>query len=588
MALAGTLLGAGLLAHYDAILVVPALAYVAWSHPFGGGRSREGPAGGARGSSPASFIGAWLAAAACLFVVAGLFYFPYLLDPQAARTGGYLGDRIGDALLKNNLDSFQRFNVFYTSFYYYALTGLLVLGFLGWALQGAPGVRRIPGARYGAPALAIGAGLGMAIWPHALRDSSVDLAVLPFALILLGAFLSSSLDPGPRAAIVWLAAPFLGYNFGVALPLTHIYTVVPAWTLLAGLAGAQISNLKHQMANDKYQMANDKYQISNDKSLLFVLCALLLAALLGGYLYVAYLRHDVEFWQDWPHGRPVVYWSPYDELPATGFFGFSHRTGWKGVGALYADGRLNGDYGSNEEPDVTSWYTRGAPRACDTQPDNYFIADDVIDPWPVDLGHIQAGYDSIGRLALPNGKGTTVYRAHPAPVELGPLDVEALARAFDHTAVPVAFARSARGSRPADVNLGGVVRLVGYDVDTQRASPGGRLAVTLYWQPMVPIADDYHVFVHLEGDGSGRGATGIWGQADGRPVCWTYPTFDWRPGQIIADHHAVVIRPDTPPGDYPLLVGMYLPVSGRRLDLLDETGKPVSNDVVLTTVTIQE
>ena len=38
-----------------------------------------------------------------------------------------------------------------------------------------------------------------------------------------------------RQAIGWLAVPFLGYNFVVALGLTHIYTTVPAWALLAGL-----------------------------------------------------------------------------------------------------------------------------------------------------------------------------------------------------------------------------------------------------------------------------------------------------------------------------------------------------------------
>jgi hypothetical protein len=135
-----------------------------------------------------------------------------------------------------------------------------------------------------------------------------------------------------------------------------------------------------------------------------------------------------------------------------------------------------------------------------------------------------------------------------------------------------------------------LVRLVGYDVDAQRAWPGGRLAVTLYWQAMAPIKQDYHAFVHLAAAAPPTGSTGtsqIWGQADGRPVCWTYPTTDWRPGQVIADHHAIAIRPDTPPGDYPLLVGMYLPDTGQRLDVLGEEGKPVSNFVALTTVSVR-
>ncbi len=583
-ALTGAFLGAGLLAHYDAILVAPALAYVQisnWQIGKSAIRNSQSPI-----SRLQSLIADLLLAAGCLLLVAGLFYLPYALDPQATRTGSYLGDRIGDTLLKNNLGSFLHFNVFYNSFYYVILTGLLVLGFLAWTLRRAPGVERLPGGRYWVPALAVLAVLGLVMQPTALRIADTDLAALPFALILLGAFLSRgdadpspALDPGQRAVVAWLAVPFLGYNFAVALPLTHIYTIVPAWTLLAAFP---ISSLQSRIG----ESANRR--ISNLQSLLLATCSLLLlATLFGGYLYVAYLRHGVEFWQDWPRGRPALYWSPYQELPPAGFFGFAHRTGWKEVGALYADGTLSGDYSSNEEPDVTTWYTRGAPRACDPEPEYYFIADDLVDPWPVDGDIIKAGYDVIGQVTLPNGKGLVIYQARPTTADVGRVETGALARAFDRTATPTAFARSARGSQPAEANLGGLVRLIGYDVDARRAWPGGRVAVTLYWQAQAPISDDYHVFVHLEGDGEGGSAPGIWGQADGRPVCWTYPTFDWRPGQIIADQHAVTIEPDTPPGDYPILVGMYLPDAGVRLDLLDETGKPVANFVKLTTVSIR-
>ena len=515
-----------------------------------------------------------------MLVIAGLFYIPYALDPQAARTGDYLGDRIGDALLKNNLGDFLHFNVFYNSSYYVIFTGLLVLGYLGWALRRAPGIEHIPGGRYWAPAVAIIVTLGLVLWPNALVIADLDLAALPFTLILLGAFLSSALDPGQRAVVAWLAVPFIGYNFAVALPLTHIYTVVPAWTLLAGLAAAKIFNFK-------FQTSNLKLKLPTLYSLLLVTCYLLLVALFGGYLYVAYVRHDVEFWQDWPESQPALYWSPYDDLPPAGFFGFAHRTGWKSVGALYAEGTLKGDYGSNEEPEVTTWYTRGAPRACDAQPEYYFIADDLIDPWPVDQDSVEAGYDIVGMAMLPNGKGLDVYQTHPSTTELSQLSNDTLARAFDQTATPAAFARSARGSQLVEANFDGLVRLVGYDIDTRRARPGGRLPVTLYWQAQAPILEDYHVFVHLEGDNVAGSTPGIWGQADGRPVCWTYPTFDWRPGQIIADQHAIAIKPNTPPGDYPVLVGMYLPDTGARLEVWDGAGNPVSNFVRLTTVSIR-
>ena len=49
-------------------------------------------------------------------------------------------------------------------------------------------------------ALAVVVALGLAVWPNALRLSDWDLAVLPFALIFLGAFLAPALDPGARVA----------------------------------------------------------------------------------------------------------------------------------------------------------------------------------------------------------------------------------------------------------------------------------------------------------------------------------------------------------------------------------------------------
>jgi hypothetical protein len=561
LTLCGIFLGSGLLAHYDALLVTPALAYV-----VGSAWLRQRPSG-TRTVVPV------LIGAACLLVVAGLFYGPYLLDPQAARTGGYLGDRIGDAPIKNNLDSFQRFNAFYTSFYYYALSALLVLGWLACACRGTYGLRRLAGAPVWVPLLLAAAVLVVGVWPSVLQLPSFDLTFLPFALILLGALLSASLDEGRRAAVLWLAVPFLGYNFGVALPLTHIYTVVPGWTLLAGLAIAgvaeRISGLEAGGLRRKRLVPWAAAAVASA-----------VAIVSAGYLTLVYLHPDGDIRRDWPRSsQPALTWAPYAEPPPTGFFGLPHRAGWKAVGALYADGRLQGDYGSNEEPDVTAWYTRGAARACDTQPEYYFLVPAPVDAWPVDMSVVEAGYDAIGKVAPQAGQGLTIYQARPSADAFGSLDSEVLRWAFDGPATPAAFVRPTRGGQATDVNLGGLVRLVGYDVDTRRAHPGGRLAVTLYWQALARTTEDYHVFVHLED-------SEMWGQADGRPACWTYPTQDWRPGQVIADHHALTIRPDTPPGEHPLVVGMYLPTDGRRLDVLDAAGNAVSNQVPLTSVLV--
>lgn len=540
LALSGLFLGTGLLAHYDAILVAPAILYVGWL-------ARSGPAG--RFPWRAGLV--WGAA---LLAAALPFYLPYTLDPQAGRTGEYLGQRLGAALLKNNLADFFHFTTFYSSFYYLAVTGLLIAGFLAWALH------RWPRGRFWAPALAVLAIAAAAFFPAAFRAGATDWAALPLGLALLAAFLSPALGGPERAALVWLAVPFLGYNFAVARPLTHFYTSAPGWALLAGLAVGPL-------------FARARPAVIAAGGLLLVIQSI--------YLGNAFLRQDREFWQDYPAGRLAFFWSPYAELPPAGFFGFVHRSGWKAVGQELVAGGLAGDYGSNEEPEVTTWYTRGAPRACDPQPEFYFLADDLIDPVAVPLETIEAGYAEVGRVRLANGKGLSIRQRRPAGPDLGRLDEAALARAFDRSATPEAFARSARGAVEVSANFGGLVRLVGYDLNLDRAYPGGRLPVTLYWQPLGPIPASYHVFTHLEGDR-------LYAQADGVPVCWTYPTDVWRPGQIIADQHSIDLPADLPPGGYPLAVGLYLPEGDLpRLDLLDEAGNPAGTSLQLTTVEIK-
>ena len=59
-------------------------------------------------------------------------------------------------------------------------------------------------------------------------------------------------------------------------------------------------------------------------------------------------------------------------------FGFPYQAGWKAIGALFADGTLTGSYDSNEQPQVTYWYTRGAWR-CSVDPRYYLIAENVQD-----------------------------------------------------------------------------------------------------------------------------------------------------------------------------------------------------------------
>jgi hypothetical protein len=92
-------------------------------------------------------------------------------------------------------------------------------------------------------------------------------------------------------------------------------------------------------------------------------------------------------------------------------------------------------------------------------------------------------------------------------------------------------------ARPVNYDFGGVVRLLAAELEESTASPGEYLPVTLYWQALQPIAEDYSVFVHLHGLES----TLPLAQVDVYPVDGSYPTSWWKTGEIIQDRILVPI-----------------------------------------------
>jgi hypothetical protein len=99
---------------------------------------------------------------------------------------------------------------------------------------------------------------------------------------------------------------------------------------------------------------------------------------------------------------------------------------------------------------------------------------------------------------------------------------------------------------------------------TSPVAAGQALPVELQWQTAAPLAEDYHVFIHLL-DRQGR----MVAQADGQPGQWTRPTTSWRVGETVVDRHGLWISPEMPAGYYQLRLGLYRPGDGRRLHLPD-------------------
>ncbi len=110
--------------------------------------------------------------------------------------------------------------------------------------------------------------------------------------------------------------------------------------------------------------------------------------------------------------------------------------------------------------------------------------------------------------------------------------------------------------QPVDLVYDGKVRLVGYQLPEPTVRPAETLNLTVYWQLLEPVDLDYSVFVHLFGRQRHKA-----GQIDTYPGTGRWPTTLLSPGDIVADHYAVPILPETEHTQAPtqllVAVGLY-------------------------------
>jgi len=102
-----------------------------------------------------------------------------------------------------------------------------------------------------------------------------------------------------------------------------------------------------------------------------------------------------------------------------------------------------------------------------------------------------------------------------------------------------------------DGELAPQLRLLGFDLPLAEANPGDDLAVSLYWQAVRDVSQDYVVVLQLR-DASGS----IWAQEQSRPAYGTYPSMLWEKGEVVQDWHDVPVSADTPSGEYALYAGL--------------------------------
>lgn len=564
--LSALFVGVGLLAHYDAVLILPVILWLWLMRLRSNGRSAS-----------RRWQVAGLAMALMLLILAA-FYLPMSQDLQFAQMLSYLtGSRLGSNLLNNSMEFLLTSGTVYNSSYYTALLVIVFLGVLWSAL------RWLPRARYIAALLLI-LMVSTVLWPEVWQVGRVNLAVVPYALALLLAWLSPINSRAKRTAWLWLAAAMLPYVFVLALPLSHVYVIMPPLILLVAYG------LDRLLFLVTHRLARPSWVRFPAYALLFMVLFML-----SYYPYLVFVNHSPEFTQAYLEHRMPLYWRPHEQLPHVGLFGFPHQSGWKAVGQWYTTGALTGDHLSNEEEWVTLWYTHFAPRSCYPNASYYFVAENPWDAVSVPQDLIDAEYELVSTVTVEDDPRLHVY-AHKQVTAQGPpgdmpltetdgglvplLDVRTIEAAYDEDTAPERFVQNTMPQYVLPVEFGDEIGLLGYDLDNGwEIPPGRRLGLTLYWQAQRSISDDYHVFVQL-------GNEILWGQSDGVPVCNRLPTSLWRPGKVVVDRHRIDVNSGTPPGNYRLRIGLYLPETGERL--VPKQGNAGGDSVVLTEIEVTE
>ena len=126
-----------------------------------------------------------------------------------------------------------------------------------------------------------------------------------------------------------------------------------------------------------------------------------------------------------------------------------------------------------------------------------------------------------------------------------------------------------------EANFADQVKLLGYDLGAYRAEPGGGVPVTLYWQGLDWMGDDYTIFTKLLATDQT-----VHGGRDRLPQ-EGYRTIYWVPGEVISDPFGVPVNADALDGVYSINVGLYKKVGGQAVSLpLVQDGQPIDADSV--------
>jgi hypothetical protein len=410
LALAALFAAVGLLAHYDGVFGLPAMAWLV------------GAAGRKRGWS----LTQWVHALRMPLLVGGgllaSFYLPFVLHEHFQLTMEYLvskriGEREVTGIGVNNLLTYYPLITFYNTTFQIVLLALLLAAAVALLLV-AWGRPRLAG--WGLAGVLL-AGCAVMVWAPQWFEvrSTLNWAIVVFGLPLAGLALSPAVPVPLRASVLWFGVPFVAESFVIAQPNTHFYTMHPGAAMLIGVGVAQaVQWLRQHRA--RWVLAP------------LVVWASSVLLLTVPYMYLLFVRQFPEYQRSFPQARPSIYLASYgDRRPSGGYFGFPHQDGWKVIGELYRQGVLQGTYLSNQKELVTTWYVRGATPVDAHEDPMYYFAVRA-------KGYlfIPDDYHPLGSVLVDGNRMLDIYSREPVSHSPQEFHLHTYEASFDRQPVP--------------------------------------------------------------------------------------------------------------------------------------------------------
>jgi 4-amino-4-deoxy-L-arabinose transferase-like glycosyltransferase len=134
---------------------------------------------------------------------------------------------------------------------------------------------------------------------------------------------------------------------------------------------------------------------------------------------------------------------------------------------------------------------------------------------------------------------------------------------------------------PQSSDFAGGLRSLGYSLGGESFRPGDALGITLFWEALADLSEDYTSLLSIE-DAEGR----AWASVEGSVGTPGYRTSQWTRGQLVRSQQSLMIPAGVPAGRYRLILAVHTTADGHAVPLR-RWGLERGESVVLGTVDVE-